>query len=78
MRGVENEECKNTECGNKERGECGVWRMRSLENAECGKCGVVNLNKSKCLDCLMGKNRMLFWRGGCKCIPNYFAVGTDT
>ena len=20
--------------------ECGVWKMRSVENAECGKCGV--------------------------------------
>ena len=25
MKSVENEEC----------GECGVWRMRSVENAEC-------------------------------------------
>ena len=24
--------------------ECGVWKMRSVENAECGKCGVLKKN----------------------------------
>jgi len=58
MRSVENEECgkrlsgkrgvRSAECGvwkirsveNEECGKCGVWKMRSVENAECRKCGV--------------------------------------
>ena len=36
MRSMENEEYgKCAECG-----KCGVWKMRSVENAEYGKCGV--------------------------------------
>ena len=32
---VENAECglRGAECG-----KCGVWKMRSVENAGCGKC----------------------------------------
>ena len=47
---MENAECgvRSAECGvwkmrsmeNAECGKCGVWKMRSMENAECGKCGV--------------------------------------
>ena len=38
-----NESCRNV--GSVENAECGVWKMRSVENAgaenaECGKCGV--------------------------------------
>ena len=44
--GVRSAECAN--CGvwkmrsveNEECGKCGVWKMQSVENAECGKCGV--------------------------------------
>ena len=52
---VENEECgvRSAECGvwkmrgveNAECGKCGVWKMRSVENAECGKCGVWKMSR---------------------------------
>jgi len=51
---VENAECgvRSAECGvwkirsveNAECGKCGVWKTRSVENAECGKCGVLKKN----------------------------------
>ena len=40
---VENEECgvwKMRGVENAGCGKCGVWKMRSVENEECGKCGV--------------------------------------
>ena len=42
-RGVRSAECgvwKMRSVENAECGKCGVWKMRSVENAECGKCGV--------------------------------------
>ena len=40
---VENAECgvwKVRSVENVECGKCGVWKMLSVENVECGKCGV--------------------------------------
>ena len=40
---MENAECGVWKMRSMENEECekrGVWKMRSVENAECGKCGV--------------------------------------
>ena len=31
--------------------ECGVWKMRSVENAECGKCGVWKMRSVENAEC---------------------------
>ena len=31
--------------------ECGVWKMRSVENAECGKCGVWKMRSVESAEC---------------------------
>ena len=31
--------------GSVENAECGVWKMRSVENAGCGKCGVWKMRR---------------------------------
>ena len=31
--------------------ECGVWKMRSVENAECGKCGVWKMGSVENAEC---------------------------
>ena len=31
--------------------ECGVWKMKSVENAECGKCGVWKMRSVENVEC---------------------------
>ena len=31
--------------------ECGVWKMRSVENVECGKCGVWKMRSVENEEC---------------------------
>ena len=50
---------RSAECGvwkmrsaeNAECGKCGVWKMRSVENAECGKCGVWKMRGVENAEC---------------------------
>ena len=37
---------RGAECGN-----CGVYKMRSVENAECGKCGVRKMRSVENAEC---------------------------
>ena len=50
---------RSAECGvwkirsveNEECGKCGVWKMRSVENAECGECGVWKMRSVENEEC---------------------------
>ena len=49
-RGVRSAECgvwKMKSVENAECRKCGVWKMRSVENAECRKCGVWKMRSVK-------------------------------
>ena len=51
---VENAECgvwKMRSVENAECGKCGVWKMRSVENAGCGKCGVWKMRGVENAEC---------------------------
>ena len=37
--------------GSVENVECGVWKVRSVENAECGKCGVWKVRSVESAEC---------------------------
>ena len=46
--------------GSVENAECGVWKVRSVENAECGKCGVwktPSVENAECGKCGVWKRR---------------------
>ena len=49
--GVRSAECgvwKMRSMENEEYGECGVWKIRSVENEEHGKCGVWKMRSIAC------------------------------